>query len=271
MPEGHMLQLPDGVSLYFETHGAGAPLLLVAGLASDSQSWGPVVQNLAEDFLVITPDNRGAGRSTQSGADISIRTMADDCMALLDALGIDSTAIVGHSMGGFVALECALRYPGRVTGLVLEGSAPGSSPETVRLLRRWAADLVAGAEPAGWFRALFPWLFTSAFLEAPQVMDEAVRGAVEYPYPQSPEAFRKQVEAIAGFDCSGQLGTLGLPTLIIHGCEDRLFPAAASIEALSAIRGARATLIDRAAHAVHVEQPEAFVSAIRAFRSELPF
>ena len=271
MPGGQVLQRPDGASLYFEIHGTGAPLLLVAGMASDSQSWGPLVQDLAEDFLVITPDNRGVGRSTQAGVEISIRTMADDCMALLDALGIASATIVGHSMGGFIALECALRYPGRVSGLVLEGSAPGSPPETIRMLLNWADELVAGAEPAAWFRDLLPWLFTGTFLADPQVMDEAVRGAVEYPYPQSPAAFRKQVQAIAAFDCSGQLGTVNLPTLILHGSDDRLFPAAASIAALSAIRGARSTLIDRAAHAVHVEQPEAFVSAIRAFRSELLF
>jgi pimeloyl-ACP methyl ester carboxylesterase len=135
--KSYNLLLPDKVSLYFEVHGKGVPLLLIAGLGSDSQSWGAVVQNLAQDFMVITPDNRGVGRSTQKDVKISIPAMADDCMAILDYLEIPAIHLAGHSMGGFVALECAMRYSQRVCSLVLAATStksPGKSNSLFRLV-----------------------------------------------------------------------------------------------------------------------------------------
>ena len=263
--DSYRMLLPDNASLYFETHGKGSPILLIAGLASDSQSWGGVVQDLARDFLVITPDNRGVGRSTQNGVDISISGMGDDCIALLDYLGIASAEILGHSMGGFVALDCALRYPDRLSGLLIAGSAPRNSPENNQLVRAWASDLTAGADRGDWFRGLFPWIFTPSFLPDAEALDAAVSYSVDYPYPQSAEAFRKQVEAIAGFDCTGEIATIKLPTLIIHGREDRLFPSEESVRRLKSINGARSIVFERAAHSIHLEQPEAFSRAIREF------
>ena len=261
------LQVSDNVSLYYESHGAGTgmPLLLIAGLASDSQSWGSVVQDMARDFLVITPDNRGVGRSTQTGIDINIALMADDCIALLDSMEIAAAHILGHSMGGFVAIDCALRHPDRVSSLMLAGSAGSCSHETSAILRGWAADLSAGTDAAEWFSGIFPWLFTRAFMEDAPAVEAAVRFALDYPYPQCPEAFRKQVEAIADFDRAGQIAAIEIPTLIMHGAGDRLFSARKSIAGLAQIKGARSVVIEQAAHAIHLEQPAAFSSAIRGF------
>jgi len=261
----HGLQLSDGVTLYFEIHGRGAPLLLVAGLASDSQSWGPIVEALAHDFQVIILDNRGVGRSTQVGVEISIPIMVDDCVALLDHLGIASVHILGHSMGGFVALECGLRYPGRVSTLTLAATSLKSPAESTLLFQGWAESLSAGCDLDAWFRGILPWMFSGSFLEDVQAVDSAIRFAVEYPFPQSAEAFRKQVQAIAAFDRRGQIAAFEVPVLIVHGREDRLFPVAKSISGFSAARHVRTMVIERAAHSLHLEQPEAFLKAVRGF------
>ena len=94
----------NDLEIYYEIHGEGPPLLLVAGLASDSQSWQPVLDSLAADYQVIVFDNRGVGRTTPQEAGNSISRMADDCVGFARQLGIGKFHLLGHSMGGFIAL-----------------------------------------------------------------------------------------------------------------------------------------------------------------------
>ena len=80
----------NGISLYYEEHGEGAPLVLVAGLSSDSQSWLPVIEPLAAHYRLILPDNRMVGRTEPKTVETGIEIMADDVVALMDALGVTS-------------------------------------------------------------------------------------------------------------------------------------------------------------------------------------
>lgn len=97
----------NGTRYYYEIHGKGRPLLLIAGLASDSQSWQPVIEDLSRSFMVITPDNRGCGRTKPMDQSFSIKEAADDYAVLIDELALSSVDILGHSMGGFIALQIA--------------------------------------------------------------------------------------------------------------------------------------------------------------------
>jgi len=101
----------NDIELYYEVQGDGIPLLLIAGLASDSQSWQPIIGELTSRCQVITVDNRGVGRTSPLDVETSVHTMATDCIALVKHLGLKSLNILGHSMGGFVAQECAIHYP----------------------------------------------------------------------------------------------------------------------------------------------------------------
>lgn len=258
------LDLP-GVSLHYEAQGAGAPLVLVAGLASDSMSWLPVWSALDARHRVIAPDNRGAGRTRPQDAPASIDAMADDCAALLAHLAIGRAAVLGHSMGGFVAQRLALRHPALVERLVLVATGSRASPANVARFRDLADRLDAGEDPARWFRRLFDVIFTRRFLADPANVDAATRWALDYPYPQSPRAFRRQVDAIAAFDGEPGLPRIAVPTLVLAGSEDALFPLDETRAFAGRIPGARFEAIDGAAHAVHTERPEAFVDAIARF------
>lgn len=258
------IELP-GVSLHYEQQGNGPPLLLVAGLASDSVSWLPVWNDLTSRFRVIAPDNRGAGRTRPQDGPVSIDTMADDCAALLAHLGIARAAVLGHSMGGFVAQRLASRHPGLVDRLVLVATGSEPSAADIALFRDLADRLDAGEDPARWFRRLFDVVFTRRFLADPANVDAATRWALDYPYRQSPRAFRRQVEAIAAFDGGADLARLAVPTLVLAGREDVLFPLETARAFAARIAGARVEAIDGAAHAVHTEQPRAFVRAVGAF------
>ncbi|ODS22372.1 hypothetical protein AB835_14515 [Candidatus Endobugula sertula] len=124
------LALSD-INLHYKIDGTGPPVVLVAGMLSDSASWGTLVEPLAADFTVIRPDNRSTGRTTPALAPTSPQQNARDILALMDHLNIPSAQIVGHSMGGYIAAELAVLAPERIPSLTLLCSAP------MNLRRSW--------------------------------------------------------------------------------------------------------------------------------------
>ena len=127
------------VELYYEVRGTGAPLLLVAGLAADNSYWVPVVDALAAKYRVILLDNRGSGRTTPLDAATGIGTMADDCIALVRHLGLPKVHLAGHSMGGMIVQDCAIRHPDLVDRIVLAATAPVASARDNDLFASWAS------------------------------------------------------------------------------------------------------------------------------------
>ena len=241
--------------------------MLIAGLASDSQSWQPIVEDLAKHSLVILPDNRGVGRTFPQDVETSIQHIADDCIALLKYLKLPSVTLLGHSMGGLVALDCAIRYPEYVSKLILAATSAVNSERNHALFHDWISYLKAGMEPEQWFRNLFYWIFSKRLFENKEALNAAIRFAIEYPYPQSDIAFENQIKAIEEFNCQQKLPAIKAETLVICGKEDLLFPFEESIEILRAIPRTSVSLIEDAAHSIHMENPKAFVECISRFLS----
>src|SRR5947199_627634 len=109
----------NGINLYFETHGAGRPLILLHGGLGSGEMFGPVLPALAERHQVIAVDLQGHGRTADIDRPIDIRLMADDIAALIDHLALASPDVVGYSLGGGVALQTAARHPDKVGRLVI--------------------------------------------------------------------------------------------------------------------------------------------------------
>lgn len=255
----------NNVDLYFEVQGKGTPLMLIAGLASDSQSWQPVIEDLSQHCLVITPDNRGVGRTMPQNIEISIQQIADDSVELIRHLGLSSVNTLGHSMGGFVALDLATRYPDCVDKLILAGTSASNSFRNNALFSDWATYLESGMDMRLWFKNIFYWIFSRGFFENAAAVDNAVQFAIKYPYPQSAIAFRNQVKAIAGYNGTEDLPRVRSKTLAISGKEDLLFPARECADFARAIPGADFSVIDNAAHSIHMEQPKAFTDCVLDF------
>lgn len=252
------------IQLYYEQHGSGPPLLLIAGLASDSQSWLPVVEGLAKQFTVILLDNRGVGRSTQE-CEISITLMADDCAALVRHLGYQRVAVAGHSMGGMIAMELARLHPDLVDRLVLVATAARNTMRNNLLFQDWADWYEAGSNRAAWFRTVLYWILTEHFFENQALLDASLDYLLQYPWPQSPQGFRKQIEAIAGFDATQWLGEVMIPTCVLAGESDLLMPPECSAVLARQLPDARLQIVKGAAHSVQTEQPEAFVKTVLEF------
>lgn len=124
-------RLGTGVDLYYESHGKGEPIVLIPGTGFAGNVWDPFqVPGLSKNLQVITFDPRGCGRSSAPEGVYTIEQMACDVAALLDHLGIESAHVLGHSMGGRMAIAFALAYPNRVSSLILAaaGSGPAARP-----------------------------------------------------------------------------------------------------------------------------------------------
>src|SRR5216110_2471884 len=109
----------NGINLYYETHGAGRPLVLLHGGLASGEMFGPVLPALAGRHRVITVDLQGHGRTADIDRPIDTRLMADDIAALIDHLGLDKPDLVGYSLGGAVAFFTAVKYPQKVGKLVM--------------------------------------------------------------------------------------------------------------------------------------------------------
>ena len=239
--------------------------MLVAGLASDSQSWNPIIDSLKTHFKVIIFDNRGVGRTTPSDIPLDVHQMADDCIALIRHLDLPGVNLLGHSMGGFIAMDCAIRYPEYIDRLILAGTAPFNSERNNLLFSDWASCVESGMDPELWFRNIFYWVFSKRFFKDSKAVQEAIQFELSYPYPQSKAAFRNQVKAIADFNCSQDLSRIKSKTLVLFGDEDLLFPEKDCRKLLEIISDAEFTVIPDAAHSIHMENPAAYTERILEF------
>ena len=253
------------IDLYYEVHGDGPSLMLVAGLGSDSQSWQPVLGDLAKEHRVVVWDNRGVGRTKPLRVETGIRRMALDCLALADHLELESFHLLGHSMGGLIAIECARIRPHAVNRLILAGIALPGPRRNLQILSDWAAGLASGMDRALWFRSIFYWIFAESFFEDEAAVEEAVRGELAYPYPLDPVAFANQVRALDDYVRTGDAVGIETKTLVIGARNDLLFSPEECRKLAETIPGAEFRLIEGAGHSLFMENPKDFAACVGEF------
>ena len=257
--------LLNGTSLYFETCGQGAPLLLLAGLRSDLRRWGALPQMLSGHFLVIMPDNRGVGRSAASTEGLSVAQMADDAAALLSHLGFSAAHVLGHSMGGFIAQELAIAKPQCVEKLVLSATASKCRTEVVRTFRSMAAKLQYAHDRTAFIEEILPMIFSERFIQNKAAVLEILDAALNDPFEQTAEDFARQVEALGAFDRTAEAATITSPALVVAGEEDGIFSLEEVRSLAAAIPQATFSSLRGVAHSLHHEAPEAFADMVRHF------
>jgi len=202
----------NGITMYYEQHGAGEPLLLINGLGADITLLAPLIAWFARSHQVVAFDNRGAGRTDKPDAPYTIELMARDAAALMDVLSLERAAVLGISMGGRIALELALSCPGRVAGLVLVST---SAAKRGKVTLSWPMRLLL---PLRWL------------------------GLLRGKYPQPRYAWLRQRQASVSYDASGRLGDIRAPALILHGRRDRSMPVELAERMHAGIPGSRIEL-----------------------------
>jgi len=241
-------------------------LLLIHGFPLNNRIWDGQLGELAGEARVIAPDLRGCGDSDAVEGPYTMAMLADDCVALLDELGIDEAVVGGHSMGGYVALELFRRHRDRVRGLILISTRAGADSEEARAGRDATAARVA-AEGVGALAGMREKLLAeTTFEEDPELVemvDDLLASADPTGVIGSLAAMRDRV------DSTPHLADIDVPTLIVHGADDRLIPPSEAEAMHRAIRGSTLELIHGAGHLPQMEQEEAFDEAVAAFLEQL--
>jgi pimeloyl-ACP methyl ester carboxylesterase len=198
----------NGINLYYETHGAGRPLVLLHGGLGSGEMFGPILPALSERHQVITPDLQGHGRTADIDRPLDVTLMADDIAALIDHLGLDTPDVVGFSLGGGVALQTAIKYPSRVRRLVAVSANIRRAAIYPEMLAQQGQVNAAAAE---------------SLKETP--MYELYQRVA--PHPEDfPRLLDKAGEAMAkDFDFTEEVRGLQVPTLIVAADADMAPPS----------------------------------------------
>ena len=237
---------PDGTRLYFECHGTGTPLLLLAGQASDHREWDGVCADFAAHHRVILLDYRGTGQSDKPGAPAySTRGFAQDAVAVLDQLRLDRAHAYGISMGGRVAQWLAIDHPQRLGALLLGATTPGNAHGVAR------DPAITDAMARGDWASLRPTLVSPSWMaEHP---DFEARMASMDATPAPAFARRLHYQASEGHDSWLALDRITAPTLVLHGSNDEINVTANAALLAGRIPGAELQLIEGARHSYFEE------------------
>jgi 3-oxoadipate enol-lactonase len=247
----------NGQTLYYEVHGEGEPLLLVMGLAADTLAWAMQVPAFSARYRTITFDNRDVGQSSMAAGPYEITDMAQDTLALADALELESFHLVGASMGGAIAQEVALAAPDRVRTLTLAMTWPRGGAWAATLSELWSARVEHMSREERVDELMLLTLSEDFFENADGVA--WLRDVMlQNPHPQSADAFARQLDASSRHDTRERLGRLAMPTHVIGAEHDILVPVWKSRELAELIPGARLSVVDAGPHGANLERAEEF-------------
>ena len=244
-------------------NAAMAPVTLLHGIGG--ASWSAVRQALAPDPVLDWPLPGYAG--TPPLPETSFAALSAALLARLDQAGIARTDLLGHSIGGMLALDFALRFPGRVRGLVLYATTPAFGGKDPAFAEAFLAERLAPLD-AGQDMAQLAEESIRPMLR-PGTPEAAVREAVAAMAATPEAAYRATVRCLTTFNRRDDLPRLAMPVLLIAGEADPLAPPRTMARMQAAIPGARLAVLPGCGHFAHLEDPAGFIAALRGFRRDL--
>ena len=244
--------------------GGGPPVLLIAGLGYASWCWHELRERLGGELALTAFDNRGAGRSDKPAGPYAIAQLADDAAAVIDALGHPAVAVLGHSMGGYIALTLALRHPGKVRSLVLVGTSPGgprTQPTPAETLATW--QLAGTLTPQQYARASMPKSFAPGWTDAhPAEFEDILARRLQFPTPAA--SWLAQYQACVEYVARGaEVERITAPALVVHGEQDQVVVHANGRLLAERLPNARFASLPAAGHLPFLEDPPGFAALVR--------
>jgi pimeloyl-ACP methyl ester carboxylesterase len=236
------------------------PVLLIQGVGVHGDGWTPQTDALASKFRCVTFDNRGMGRSVPAGGVITVEQMAEDALAVLDAEKIESVHVVGHSLGGLVALRVALEARARVKSLALMctfADGKTAAPLTLRMMWLGMRTRVGTRRMRrhGFLRLVTPAAaLVGADLDA---MAEKLKPLFGHDLGDHPPVESAQLLAMRKYSAAPRLGELaGLPTLVLSGAHDPISPPKVSEALANGIPGSRHVAFADASHGLPIQHAD---------------
>lgn len=266
------MSIPDPSPLYHRVHGPEIsppgvlPVVLLHGLMGFAANWGKIWPELHATRPVLVLDQRGHGRSPKPATGYSPTDYARDLSRLLDHLGWPKAHIVGHSMGGRVALRFASLYPGRTASLTMEDSGADARPDRVN----WIQDLLASIPTPFPDRESAKAFFAENFRDDPMTggflhanLEQGEDGSLDWRF-HAPGMI-ETVETGRATDAMREFKELAAPTLLVRGSRSKEFPAGEAKAMAEARRNVELVTIEGAGHFVHAEKPKEFTQALARF------
>ena len=254
--------------VYYELHGEhdGVPLLLVMGTGGSCRGWLPLqVPEFSQQHRTLIFDHRGVGGSDDADSPLSIASMADDTVGLLDALEIERAHVLGVFMGGMIAQEMALRHADRVSKLVLAGTYSRADAKRRMLLEQWRALALAEVPIEILVRERLLWTLQDETLEQTDLIEQMLTFFTRDGAPVSSELFARQCQACIEHDTADRLRAIAHPTLVLCGRRDRFTPPAMHRELADEIPNAHLVTIQYGGHLVMAESAEQFNKVVLQF------
>jgi pimeloyl-ACP methyl ester carboxylesterase len=243
--------------MHYDDTGSGDPIVFQPGWISTAAAWAGIVPALQGSYRCIVLETRGTGESERTAAGHSIAQYADDLLALADHLGLDRFTVVGHSMGGVIATEAAVRAPERVERLVYVASMADASyvPGAIWEMLYAVGEAVASGDQDT--ARNFMMGITARRDGVP--FDAIAEAAVAC----SPEFVRESIRSCATYKPSTPVSEIDTPALIIGGSADAFLGA--SLATHAALPNAALQVFNRASHLVNVDVPAETAAAIDDF------
>jgi aminoacrylate hydrolase len=245
-----------------EPGAPGEPVLMIMGLGASSRQWYRLAPWISRRHRVILFDNRGTGSSPPVRSRLTMSSLAEDALGVLDEAGADTAHVIGASMGGMIAQHIALDHRARVRSLVLACTTPGGRSGAPP----WRMLAVSALRPVLGSRRTFPLVAPVLYARRTRESRPArLREDLERRMADNTSAVTvyAQMAAISGHDTRGRLGELaGLDTLVVHGLEDALIPPDRARELAELIPGARRELLPYCGHILATDAEEPTATAI---------
>ncbi len=259
----------NGINIYYEVHGSGKPLILINGLGYDLWMWHKMVPFLAQGRRVITFDNRGVGQTDKPEGPYTAQMLADDTAGLLQELGIERAAVMGHSMGGFIAQALVLSRPDIVNELILSATNFGGSNHIPVSQEAMAVLSDMTADPVERLRRGIAISCAPGYAEAnPEFVQCWLDYRIEHPIEPAP--YQAQIAiglslmtAEASFE--PRLKEVQAPTLILFGEHDKVVPPGNAELLAREIPNNSIEILPGAGHFFPFEVPEKASAAVIAF------
>jgi pimeloyl-ACP methyl ester carboxylesterase len=244
----------NGINIYYESFGRGSSLIFLHGSMGTGQVWKPYVPILSNDFNIILPDVRGHGKTANPGKEIDLHSIADDIAGLIEVLNLEKPFLCGWSMGGDVSLDIAMRYPERVSGLIVGGV-------THRISDTYLASLKAmGLEGPGRIN------FELAEKNIPQLIN-----IWKTEHVQSPSHWKELITQLSfgmlnpPLPTDDNLKRITVPTLIVWGDRDQFLPIENAVELYRLIPNAQLAVVPNADHFVSRTKVRLFAEFVKEF------
>lgn len=260
-----MRAVVNNISIGYTDHGIGQPILFLHAFPLNKSMWsGELMALLTEErYRLVALDWRGFGESDITAGLYTMELFADDVAGLMDVLGMQDAVLCGLSMGGYAAFAFLRKYPQRVKGLILADTRPGADTAEARANRENVARLAEsqGTEAIADFQ--LPKLISEHTRQHQPEVEARIRQMINAASPQGIAATSRGMAKRA--DSTDLLATITCPTLVLVGEQDALTPPSVAQDYVSKIPNAQFVLITNAGHLSNLEQPEAFLQAVRDF------